>query len=118
MESMDSCLRTSMPLLFLALTFLAVSLAFSSVATPRATSKGWFGWRSNATESAIDFTKNDLLLGSQDPIFWFLVPMIGLVSVGLCIIINYITLGVISSLFIPFRVLMTRIPGLKNENAK
>ncbi|KAL8800069.1 MAG: hypothetical protein Q9182_005435 [Xanthomendoza sp. 2 TL-2023] len=75
MESMDFCLRTSMPLLFLALTVLGVALAVSSTATPSATSTGWFNWSTNATESAVDYTKNDLLLGSQDPIFWFLMPM-------------------------------------------
>ncbi|KAL8711011.1 MAG: hypothetical protein Q9225_007188 [Loekoesia sp. 1 TL-2023] len=118
MESMDSCLRTSMPLLFLALTFLAISLAVSSAATTTAASTGWLSWGTNATESAIDFTKNDLLLGSQDPIFWFLVPMFGLLSAGLCIIINYIALGVISLLQIPFWLLIIRSPDSKNDNAK
>ncbi|KAL9095228.1 MAG: hypothetical protein Q9165_002484 [Trypethelium subeluteriae] len=46
----------------------------------------------NATESASDFTQNDLLLGSQDPFFWFLVPLFGLISVGVCVLINYATL--------------------------
>ncbi|KAL9020203.1 MAG: hypothetical protein Q9185_002573 [Variospora sp. 1 TL-2023] len=98
MESMDLCLRTSLPLLFLALTFFAVSRAVLSAAAPTATSASWHVWSTNTTESAIDYTKNDLLLGSQDPIFWFLLPMCGLLSAGFCILINYAALGVISFL--------------------
>jgi hypothetical protein len=48
-----------------------------------------YSWRSNATESAIDFTKNDLLLGVQDTFFWFLVPLFGLISLGACVAVNY-----------------------------
>lgn len=118
MEAMDLCLRTSLPLLFLALTFLGMSLAISSAATPIATSVGWFSWSTNATESAIDFTKNDLLLGSQDPVFWFLVPMCGLLSAGFCIMINYTALSVILLLQIPFQLLKGRVTGPRNDGSK
>ncbi|KAL8762203.1 MAG: hypothetical protein Q9184_001761 [Pyrenodesmia sp. 2 TL-2023] len=118
MESMDLCLRASLPLLFLALTFLGTSLAVSSAAAPSAAFAGWFNWSTNATESAVDYTKNDLLLGSQDPIFWFLVPLCGLLSAGFCIMINYAALGVISLLQIPVRLLKGRPAGPKGENPK
>ncbi|KAL8693742.1 MAG: hypothetical protein Q9218_001487 [Villophora microphyllina] len=118
MESMDFCLRTSMPLLFLALTVLAMSLAVSSSTTNTAASTGWFGRSANSTESAIDFTKNDLLLGSQDPIFWFLVPMFGLLSAGLCILINYTALAIILILQIALRIVTSRSPNTKKENAR
>ncbi|KAL8859311.1 MAG: hypothetical protein Q9178_004249 [Gyalolechia marmorata] len=114
MESMDFCFRTSMPLLFLALTVLGISLAASSTAT----STVWPSWGTNATESAIDYTKNDLLLGSQDPIFWFLVPMFGLLSASFCVIINYAALGVISFLQIPFRLLALRPTGRRHDPTK
>ncbi|KAL9594641.1 MAG: hypothetical protein Q9219_006925 [cf. Caloplaca sp. 3 TL-2023] len=119
MESMDVCLRTSMPLLFLALTFFAISLAISSnTAVSAAASAGWFSWGTNATESAVDFTKNDLLLGSQDPIFWFLVPAFGLLSAGLCIIINYVVLGMIFLIQIPLRLLTFPSSGTKSDNSR
>ena len=51
------------------------------------------GRQYNATESFLNFTKNDLLLGSHDAFFWFLVPMFGLISVGVCIVLNYVTLA-------------------------
>lgn len=90
-ESMDQCIRTSLPLLFVALTFLALSLARSG---QRATSLGGKA-ADGASETITDFTKNDLLLGSYDPFFWFLIPLFGFVSVGICIALNYATLAIV-----------------------
>ncbi|KAI4723193.1 PGAP1-domain-containing protein [Aureobasidium sp. EXF-10727] len=89
-ESMDQCIRTSLPVLFIALSFL--SLAFANHAT---TSVGEeiLGHQHEATESFLEFTKNDLLLGSNDPFFFWLVPLFGVISVGVCIVLNYITLA-------------------------
>ena len=89
-EAMDLCLRTSLPLLLIALIFLGMSLAIASSSPARPT---LFNWSGNATEAAIDYTKNDLLLGSQDPTFWFLVPLSGLLSAGICVLVNYAALG-------------------------
>ena len=105
---MDLCLRSSLPLILLALSFLAMSLALSSSAPPRPASPGFFSWKRNATESAIDYTKNDLLLGSQDPIFWFLVPLLGLISAGLCVLVNWAALGVTALLYLPYSLLTVR----------
>ena len=71
-----------------------MSLA-SSDPTP---SRGALFHRGNATESAIDYTKNDLLLGSPDPFFWFLIPLFGLVSAGVCVAVNYAALLVVQIL--------------------
>lgn len=91
-ESMDQCLRTSLPVLFLALTFLAISLSKSS---QLASSGGLLSWKHVIAETPIDFTKNDLLLGSEDPFFWFLVPFFGLITVGVCIALNYAAFAII-----------------------
>ncbi|EKG14077.1 PGAP1-like protein [Macrophomina phaseolina MS6] len=77
-ESTNQCLRSSIPVLFLALTFCGISLASASQST-----------------SYHDFTKNDLLLGMQDTFFWFLVPLFGLMCTGVCVAINYATLVVL-----------------------
>ncbi|KKK16283.1 hypothetical protein P175DRAFT_0504604 [Aspergillus ochraceoroseus IBT 24754] len=92
-EGLDSALRSSMPVLLLAMSLLASSLATS---TTLPTGDGPFHWATNSTESPIDFTKNDLLLGSQDTFFWFLVPVFGLISVGVCVIVNYVVLFILS----------------------
>lgn len=89
---MDLCLRSSIPVLFLALTIFAVSyprpVEYSSPI------ELLFNQNGNVTESIIDFTRNDLLLGSQEPIFCLLVPLFGLISVGICIALNYFVLFV------------------------
>ncbi|KAL4941914.1 hypothetical protein BDV06DRAFT_193395 [Aspergillus oleicola] len=88
-EGLDSALRSSMPVLLLAMSLLASSLA-TSTSLPNGDDP--FHWATNATETPIDFTKNDLLLGSQDAFFWFLVPLFGLICVGVCVMLNYISL--------------------------
>ncbi|KAG9786062.1 GPI inositol-deacylase-like protein, partial [Aureobasidium melanogenum] len=89
-EGMDQCIRTSLPVLFIALSFL--SLALANHATISA-GEGILGSQDQATESFLEFTKNDLLLGSNDPFFFWLVPLFGVISVGVCIVLNYITLA-------------------------
>ena len=70
----------------------------------------------NATESAVDFTQNDLLLGSQDPFFWFLVPLFGLISVGVCALMNYATL--IITYILAFVYSRIRSVSPKSEDGK
>lgn len=91
-ESMDLCLRSSIPVLLLALTLLGVS--FPRTPDPSPALQGLLRTNSNSTENVVDFTRNDLLLGTQDPFFAFLVPLFGVISVGICIILNYLTLTV------------------------
>lgn len=91
-EGLDSALRSSLPILF-----IAMSLVASSLATSKRLPSGDdpLHWRTNATETPIDFTKNDLLLGADDAFFWFLFPIFGLISVGICVMTNYIVLFVL-----------------------
>jgi len=93
-ESLGKCLECSLPLLLLSMTLLSLSVGQSG-------SPGHQIFRSwqNST-SAIDFAQNDLLVGMTDPFFWFLIPMIGVVCVGVCVILHYMALGVISLLSI------------------
>lgn len=95
-----------------------MSLAISNSAPVESRAPGFFHWRGNATESAIDFTKNDLLLGSQDPFFWFLVPLCGLVSAGLCVVMNYVALGVTWLFYIPYNLLTARPAWAKHEDGR
>ncbi|WEW57124.1 GPI inositol deacylase [Emydomyces testavorans] len=95
MQALDLCIRSTIPLLFLGLTFLASSLATSRSMISMSTSSSM---GSNSTESVIDFSKNDLLLGSQDTFFWFLVPLFGIISIGTCVIVNYVAMVLIHAL--------------------
>lgn len=86
-ESMDVCLRTSLPFIFIALTFFAVSL---SKASQGSLTRGWLNYLTGTTQKSVDFNINDLMLGTQDPFLWFLVPLFGVISVGICIAGNYL----------------------------
>ncbi|KAI5466548.1 PGAP1-like protein-domain-containing protein [Mariannaea sp. PMI_226] len=86
-ESLDMCLRQSIPLLLLSLTLLSFSLSGSSLS-----GLGLFLERSKITISGVDFHQHDGLIGTEDAFFWFLVPLIGVVCVGVCAVLHYIVL--------------------------
>ncbi len=111
-DSLDQSLRKALPVLLLSMTFFAT--AFSS---SRSSDLG-LGIPVNSTISVVDFTENDLLLGSQDAFFWFLVPLAGLISIGGCVVLNYIALGIIY-LFSTIQTLLTTKNGYtKNDDNK
>jgi hypothetical protein len=89
-EGLDSCLRQSIPLMLASLAILSLSTGNSSAAP--ATGATFWHWR-NSTAAAVDFHQNDLFVGTQDPFFWFMIPLIGLVCVGVCTVLNYLTLA-------------------------
>lgn len=87
-ESLDICLKRSMPLLLFSLTLLSLTVGQLN-ASPFS---GVWPWKS--ITSAIDFNQNDLLSGTHDPLFWFLVPVIGLICIGVCVAFHYAILTV------------------------
>lgn len=90
-EGMNQSLSRSLSVAVLTLVCLALSLTKSTQATfdTQATSPKR---HNNATETAIDYTKNDLLLGTPDTFFWFLMPAFALICFGLCTVINWAAL--------------------------
>lgn len=87
-ESLDQSLRLPLPILLLSMTFFAT--AFTS-----ASSSNMIQHHQHGNGTTINFAQNDLLLGSQDTFFWFLVPLAGLLSIGACVVLNYIVLGLL-----------------------
>jgi glycosylphosphatidylinositol deacylase len=101
-EAMNQCLRRELPALIVGLVLPAVYMSNKASIMAKTQPTSWFEHhRGNATESLFDFTMNDLLLGSPDPFFWFLIPMFGIISIGLCIAINYFVLVVTYLLAVP-----------------
>lgn len=88
-ESLELCIRRSIPLTLATLTILSVSVGSSGI---RGAASFWP--YKTATWKGIDFRQNDLLAGTQDPFFWFMVPLIGVSCVGVCWIVNYLVLAV------------------------
>lgn len=87
-ESIDLSLRRSIPLLVLSMTMLSMSAG----GVVSAGSELILGGRNRGSRSPIDFHRNDLLIGTDEPFFWFLVPLIGTVCIGVCVVLHYITL--------------------------
>jgi GPI inositol-deacylase len=117
-EGLGLCLRSTLPVIILSLSLLAVSFA-GKADTPTPQSHGLMNWGKNATESVIDYTKNDLLLGSQDPGFWFLVPLFAAGGVGVCCLINYAALALIHILMIIYNILnlpQTWLRGIRERD--
>ena len=112
-EAMDQCIRTSLPLLFVALSFFALSL---SRADNRTLGQGLLGQPDGGSETFSAFTRNELLLGSHDPFFWFLIPLFGLISVGVCIALNYATLALTH--LVTGIYARVRMVSLKNEDGR
>ncbi|KAK4632114.1 GPI inositol-deacylase [Fulvia fulva] len=88
-QSMDQCIRTSLPAIFIALTFFGVAVSKSS---HNIWTRHLLSTSTGTSEQTIDFTVNDLMLGTSDPFFWFLVPLFAIIAVGICIAMNYIVL--------------------------
>ncbi|KAF3767814.1 hypothetical protein M406DRAFT_90386 [Cryphonectria parasitica EP155] len=96
-ESLEQSLRRSIPLILASLTLLSLSAG-----TPGSRGVASFWPWSSAGWTGIDFRQNDLLAGTQDPFFWFMVPLIGVCCVGVCWIMNYLVLtltAILSTLY-------------------
>lgn len=94
-ESMNQCLRSSLPSALVGLTFLSIALAGAQ----RETTKGLHNWvahhaGSNMTKM-LDYADNELLLGSGDTFFWFLVPLFGIMCIGIGVVVNYVVLALV-----------------------
>lgn len=87
-DGLEQSIRLALPVLFLSMTFFATAF---STAGSMAQESGLAA--TNGT--SVNYAANDLLLGSQDSFFWFLVPLAGLISIGVCAILNYLVLAII-----------------------
>jgi hypothetical protein len=112
-EGLDISLRRSIPLMLASLTVLTMYTA----KTTAAGNPTFWHWR-NGTSSLIDFHQNDLLIGTQDPLFLFLIPLIGIVCVGVCTVLNYLAL-ILTHVLGAFASLVTFRPGwIRNEDRR
>ncbi|RMZ89429.1 hypothetical protein DV736_g3330, partial [Chaetothyriales sp. CBS 134916] len=98
-DSLDQSLRLPLPVLLISMTFFAT--AFTSASRSGISSS--LAPTMNGTD--INFGQNDLLLGSQDTFFWFLVPLAGLICIGACVMLHYLVLVLLHSFVAASRVL-------------
>jgi glycosylphosphatidylinositol deacylase len=112
-EGLNQCVRSSLPLALAALTFLSIALA--SARHQSAQRLPLYGLSGNVT-SFLDNANNDLLLGSDDNFFWFLVFLFGLMCTGICVAVNYVVLLLTYLLALVYLQVKSR--GLGDDNAK
>lgn len=110
--SLDLSLRRSIPLTLLSLTLLSMSLS-------GVLSTGHDLLRiSNSIQQFgnIDFHRNDFLIGTDDPFFWFLIPLIGVVCTGVCAMGHYLILA-LTQIFATLYALLSTPPlaGMGND---
>lgn len=115
LNGLDVSLKSSIPLVFLSLFFLAASLANGSPTYLESASS----WISNATDwGAIDFEQNDLLLGIQDSFFLFLVPLFGVITVGVCATLNYAVVTLIHILSVLYNLVCKKSDFRSHEDQR
>lgn len=88
-QGLDLSLRQSIPLLLASLTLLSMSMNGAASAA-----NGLLRCKQASKGSEYDFHQNELLIGTTDPFFWFLIPLIGAVCIGVCVGLHYATLAV------------------------
>jgi pimeloyl-ACP methyl ester carboxylesterase len=114
-ESLNQCLRSSLPFALAALTFLSITIAGAQHETSSNAHRLLSRKGSNFTHM-LDYADNDLLLGSEDTFFWFLVPLFGLMCVGVCVAVNYVALGITHLLVLLYSALP--LSSLSNEEGR
>lgn len=93
-ESLDLSLRRSIPLLLLSMTLLSMSVG----GLVSKASGILLDMQTTLQHGQVDFRRNDLLIGTDDQFFWFLIPIIGIVCVGACVVLHFVTLAVTRAL--------------------
>lgn len=116
-ESMDACLRRLIPAVMLLLSILSWVMSSSSAAPVAVDAAPW-KWGANATSPVVDFKKNELLLGSRDSFFWFLVPLMCLISIGICVVVNYLALLLIHLCTAAYGAFGTRPSWLRKDDRR
>lgn len=86
---MDLFISQSLPWVVVSLSFFAGAICFARDDPYQIPSP--LGDRTSADRGSIApvGTSQDLLVGLQDPFFWFLAPMFAVVSVGIVVALNY-----------------------------
>ncbi|KAI5785093.1 GPI inositol-deacylase [Peziza echinospora] len=100
-DGLDRMMARFLPLLLVFFSIVSAYLAVSSSLSvgpfeeedgvPSSSSSS----SSSSTTTRADYVLNDLLIGLQDPFFWFLAPAFALVSVGSVVVVNYILLCIL-----------------------
>ncbi|KAI5779242.1 PGAP1-like protein-domain-containing protein [Geopyxis carbonaria] len=119
-EGMDLFISQSLPYVLVCLSLLTASLSFakheshSNIPSPLGDRKSV----DVASSTSMQFAKNDLLVGLQDPFFWFLAPFFALVAVGVCVALNYTAMILLHSCTIIYSIFSRWPNWVSNEKRR
>jgi glycosylphosphatidylinositol deacylase len=103
-QGLNECIHSSLPSALTALTFLSLILASIQ---HQSNKRQPFDGQSRSGSSFFNNATNELLLGSDDPFFWFLVPLFGVMCIALCVMINYVALLLTYIFALPYALIMS-----------
>lgn len=94
-DGMDLFISQTLKYVLLGLSLLAVSLSFTKSepnnGVPSPLDRRSESHPRNAAQ--MQFPKNDMLIGLQDPFFWFLAPLFAMIAVGITVVLNYMIMA-------------------------
>ncbi|KAF2821125.1 GPI inositol-deacylase [Ophiobolus disseminans] len=112
-QGLNECFYSSLPLALAALTFLSVTIASTQ---HQASKQRPSNWASGNVTTYLNNANHELLLGSDDPFFWFLVPLFGLMCAAICVAVNYVAL--LLTYFLAFVYALVKSSTLQNAEGK
>lgn len=91
-EGLDIMITQTLPITLVVFSTLAAYFAIVNAVPSSPMSQNH---KSKGETTKADYARNDLLIGLQDPFFWFLAPLFALVSLGVVVVVNYMVLIVL-----------------------
>ncbi|KAF8457621.1 PGAP1-like protein-domain-containing protein [Kalaharituber pfeilii] len=101
-EGLDIMIAQTLPITLVVFSTLAAYFALVNSVSYSPSSSSY---SEKETTTKLDYVKNDLLIGLQDPFFWFLAPLFTLVSLGVVVVVNYLAMIVLRILMGYYTVL-------------
>ncbi|KAI5814253.1 PGAP1-like protein-domain-containing protein [Pyronema omphalodes] len=98
-EGMDLFVTRSLPYVLGSLSVIAFTLSFANSEASSFPSSP-LEKRSDdhpSTAQNMQFAKNDMLVGLQDPFFWFLAPLCATIAIGIVVVLNYLVLIILNA---------------------
>ncbi|RPA88061.1 PGAP1-domain-containing protein [Ascobolus immersus RN42] len=115
-EGLDLVISKSLPRILALYALTAAILAFWTAAESKTIPSPLASGATTPSNTPPNYTKNDLLIGMQDPFFWFLAPLFALLSVGTCILVNYGVVIVLNVLTLAYMFVSNSIARFTGDN--
>ncbi|RPB28941.1 PGAP1-domain-containing protein [Terfezia boudieri ATCC MYA-4762] len=91
-EGLDIMIAQTLPVTLVVFSTLAAYFAIVNAVPSSPMSQNR---RHNRETTKAEYARNDLLIGLQDPFFWFLAPLFALVSLGVVVVVNYLVMVIL-----------------------